>query len=296
MNLESGNWNLRASGIWRSGIWRRRLTAGDGQLAPQISHSPIADALRFQIPVSRFIAAVALLLLALSVASSAQRGRGYGSTAVGNVEYNGRFTFSRIRYSGGGFRGGASWAHDYPRADEHLSALMRSLTALTPNVERTNVFDLEDPEIFRHPILYVSEPGFWSISPEGARNLRAHLLKGGFVIFDDFEAGQWFNFEAQFRRALPEAVFVEIDATHPIFHSFFEIHDVDVPHPLVRVDPVYYAVFEDNDPSGRMMALVNYNNDLAEYWEWSGQGLFPVDTTNEAWKLGINYLIYALTH
>ena len=231
-----------------------------------------------------------------TMAVSEQRGRNIFGPAYDNVAYNGRFTFSRIRYDGRGFRGGSSWAHDYPRADEHLSMLMQSLTALNPNLERTNVFDLEDPEIFRHPILYVSEPGFWSISEAGATNLREHLLKGGFVIFDDFEAGQWVNFEAAFRRALPEAEFIEIDARHPIFHSFFEIDDIDVPHPLVRVDPIYYAVFEGNDPSGRMLALVNYNNDLAEYWEWSGEGVFPVDTTNEAWKLGINYLIYALTH
>jgi hypothetical protein len=241
------------------------------------------------------VSSLVLALAAGTMAVSAQRGWGFVS-AYENVPYNGRFTFSRIRYGSRGFRGGSSWAHDYPRADEHLSMLMRALTSLNPNVERTNVFDLEDPEIFRHPVLYVSEPGFWTISESGARNLREHLLKGGFVIFDDFEAGQWVNFEAQFRRALPDAEFIEIDARHPVFHSFFEIDDIDVPHPLVRVDPVYLAVFENNDPAGRMLALVNYNNDLAEYWEWSGEGIFPVDTTNEAWKLGINYLIYALTH
>jgi hypothetical protein len=200
-----------------------------------------------------FVGLVVLLAAsALAGVVSAQRGRSLFAAAYENVPYNGRFTFSRIRYGGWGFRGGSSWAHDYPRADEHLSMLMESLTSLNPNLERTNVFDLEDPEIFRHPILYVSEPGFWSISETGARNLREHLLKGGFVIFDDFEAGQWVNFEAQFHRALPEAEFIEIDARHPVFHVFFEIDDIDVPHPLVRVDPVYLAVFEDNDPSGRI--------------------------------------------
>jgi len=203
-------------------------------------------------PRVSFVGLVVLLAAsALAGVVSAQRGRSLFAAASENVPYNGRFTFSRIRYGGWGFRGGSSWAHDYPRADEHLSMLMESLTSLNPNLERTNVFDLEDPEIFRHPILYVSEPGFWSISETGARNLREHLLKGGFVIFDDFEAGQWVNFEAQFRRALPEAEFIEIDARHPVFHVFFEIDDIDVPHPLVRVDPVYLAVFEGNDPSGR---------------------------------------------
>jgi hypothetical protein len=62
------------------------------------------------------------------------------------------------------------------------------------------------------------------------------------------------------------------------------------------VDPKYYGLFEDNDPRRRMMAIVNYNNDLAEYWEWSAQGYFPVDTSNDAYKLGVNYVIYGLTH
>jgi hypothetical protein len=64
----------------------------------------------------------------------------------------------------------------------------------------------------------------------------------------------------------------------------------------VRVTPRYYGMFENNDPAGRLMALVNYNSDLAEYWEWSATGFFGVDLTNEAYKLGVNYIIYALTH
>jgi hypothetical protein len=60
--------------------------------------------------------------------------------------------------------------------------------------------------------------------------------------------------------------------------------------------PGYYGVFEDNDPTKRMMALVNHNADIAEYWEYSDRGLFPVDLTNDAYKLGVNYFVYGLTH
>jgi hypothetical protein len=69
-----------------------------------------------------------------------------------------------------------------------------------------------------------------------------------------------------------------------------------VPQPLVRVTPSYRAIFEDNDPTGRMMVLANHNSDLAEYWEWSTSGLFAVDPTNDAYRLGVNYVNYALTH
>ena len=216
----------------------------------------------------------------------------------GNVAYNGKFTFTRVRYggSGYGFRGGSSWAHDYPRADVNLPEVMSEISRLQPNLDASNVFDLEDRTIFHHPILYLSEPGFWGITDAGARNLREYLLKGGFIIFDDFEAEQWYNFEAQFRRALPEAQFIPIDVKHPIFHTFFDLQKLDTPHPLVRVTPVYYGVFEDNDPKGRMLAMVNYNADLAEYWEWSGSGFFAIEETNDAYKMGVNYILYGLTH
>ena len=214
------------------------------------------------------------------------------------VPYNGRFTFTRVRYGSTrswGRRGGA-WAHDYPSADRNLQTILNEFTAVRSSDSGSNVFELEQTEIFRYPILYLSEPGYWSITEAGARNLRAYLLKGGLIIFDDFEAEQWYNFEEQLRRALPEYELIEIDGSHPVFQSFFRVNDIYVPHPLVRVTPRYFAMFEDNDPSGRMLVLVNYNADLAEYWEWSGQGFFPIDITNEAYKLGVNYIVYALTH
>jgi hypothetical protein len=219
---------------------------------------------------------------------------------AGNPEYNARFTFTRIRYGGSGFggRGGASWAHDYPMADENLPTVLSEISILRPTLGNSNVLDLEDPEIFRNPIIYMSEPGFWSVTEAGARNLRNYVLKGGFIIFDDFEdtGGQWATFAASFKAALPEYEFIEIKVDHPIFQSFFPLERLDTPHPLVNVKPIYLAVFEDNDPTKRMLALVNLNCDLAEYWEWSGRGFFPIDLSNDAFKMGVNYIIYGLTH
>jgi hypothetical protein len=241
-----------------------------------------------------------LLIVPLAAGGAAGLFRVEASAEVqqDNTSYNAKFTFSRIRYGGRGFggRGGASWAHDYPLADENLPTVLSEISVVLPTLGRSNVFDLEDRTFFQHPIIYLSEPGFWGITDEGARNLREYLLKGGFIIFDDFEAEQWYNFEEQFRRALPEYQFIELDVSHPIFHSFFDLVKLDTPHPLVRVTPVYYGIFEGNDPTRRMMAMVNYNSDLAEYWEWSGRGYFPIDPTNDAYKLGVNYIVYGLTH
>lgn len=214
-----------------------------------------------------------------------------------NPSYDGRFVFTRIRYGGHGRgfgRGGAAWAHDYPDADRNLPRILAELTSVSPVLSGSNVLELEDPEIFRNPILYISEPGFWRITEEGARNLRDHLLKGGFLILDDFEAGQWYNMEDQIERALPERSFVEIDGTHRVFQTLFRVDDPYVPHPLVRVTPRYMAIFEDDDPTKRIMVLANHNADLAEYWEYAGNGFFPVDPTNEAFELGVNYILYGL--
>jgi hypothetical protein len=214
-----------------------------------------------------------------------------------NLRYDGRFIFARIRYGSGGgrFRGGASWAHDYPQADRHLPRIVSEISSVAPRLDGSNVFDLDDPELLRFPVAYLSEPGFWSATDSEVQGLRQYLLKGGFLIVDDFEAEQWYNFAAQMRRALPEYVPIEIDGTHSIFDSFFHVPNPYVAHPLVRVTPEFYGYFEDNDPGKRMLAMVNFNSDLAEYWEWSPTGQFSVDLTNEAYKLGVNYIIYGLT-
>jgi hypothetical protein len=226
---------------------------------------------------------------------------GQNGPSSSNPDYRCQLVFTRIRYGDAAgaasyFGGGSAWSHDYPRADLHLSRLLSELTNIDANTASTNVFTLDDPELYRHPISYLSEPGFWTMNDEEAKRLRSYLLKGGFLIFDDFEQEQWYNFEEQMMRVLPEHRLVEIKVDHPIFNSFFEMKTIDFPHPLVAVWPTYYGIFEDNDPSKRLMVIVNYNNDIAEYWEWSDQGWFPIDITNEAYKLGVNYMIYALTH
>ena len=102
--------------------------------------------------------------------------------------------------------------------------------------------------------------------PSEAQRLREYLLKGGFVIFDDFEGPEhWDNLVAQMKRALPDHQFMGIDESHPIFHAFYDIRNLNVPHPSMNVTPAYYAMFEQNDPTRRMIALANHNSDIAEY-------------------------------
>ena len=65
---------------------------------------------------------------------------------------------------------------------------------------------------------------------------------------------------------------------------------------MSHIRPSYYGIYEQNDPAKRLMVVANFDNDVPEYWEWSGHGLFPFDASNEAYKLGVNYIIYGHTH
>ena len=220
----------------------------------------------------------------------------------GNVEYDGRLVFVRVRFDtgfGGGFgrsrgsRGEPPWAHDYPTADTHLMKILKELTVAEPRVDGSNVFKLDDPELFDYPIAYVSEPGYWTMSDEEAKGLRQYLLKGGFIIFDDFRQNDLSNLEEQMKRVLPEHRWVELPHEQSIFNSFFEIKNFDFGY---YGKETYYGIFENNDPKKRLIAIAGHNQDLGEFWEFSDTGMMPVDLSNEAYKFGVNYFIYALTH
>ena len=219
-----------------------------------------------------------------------------------DVSYDGRFTFVRLRWGSdgvvarGGFR--SAWNHDYPRAEQNLSRILQEVTALDIHIDASRILMLDDPELFKYPIAFMWEPGFWMLTDAEAASFRAYLLKGGFAVFEDFDgAQQWAQFEAKMRRVMPEGRFVRLDQSHRIFDSFFRIENIDaIVHPMSHIAPSYYGLFEDNDPSRRLMVVANFDNDVPEYWEWSGQGLFPFDASNDAYKLGVNYMIYGLTH
>ena len=251
--------------------------------------------------MSRWLRLAAVIVVAAG-ADAAQRdapGRPHRT----DVTYDGQFTFVRLRWkSDFGFsrRGGFSsaWNHDYPRAEQHLSQILRELTALDIHTDASRILTLDDPDLFRYPIAFMWEPGFWNLTDVEAESFRAYLSKGGFAIFEDFDGPQqWGNFEAQMRRVLPDGRFVRLDNAHRIYDAFFQIKDIHaIVHPMSGLRPSYYGVYEDNDPSKRLMVVANFDNDVPEYWEWSGEGLYPFDASNEAYKLGVNYFIYGLTH
>ena len=232
-------------------------------------------------------------------AMNGARGGGYQRYVDPNPAYDGRVTFVRLWYatSLGGRRGGGDtpWQHDYPRAERHFTRLLTELTAVKVRVDQSNVMALDDPDLFKHPIAYMSEPGHWYPSDSEVLGLRNYLLKGGFLIFDDFYGRDILNLQQQMLRVLPNMRLIELDTNHPVFDTFFRVRTLDYYHSYQCIKSVFYGIFQDNDPRKRMLAIVNDNSDMGEAWEWSAEGLFPVQMSNDMYKLGINYFMYALT-
>ena len=281
----------------------------------------------------RVILSILIASLLMVTAALAQRRREFGGGGpfrarvpmMKNTSYDGRFTFVRMNYEstpdGYWYGGQPAWAHGYPVAEKNLMRIMNEVSYLGANDEGFNTIRFDDPDLFRYPIAYVIEPDWWAITDSESKALRDYMLKGGFVIVDDFKVfgrgrrggfgaggteylrtagsggGGWPSFEEMMKHVMPEYRFFDMEATHPVFHSFFEITRLDnFPQAYIPGQPIFRGLYEDNDPGKRLMMIVNYNTDISQYWEWSGRGFRPFDDTNEAYKLGVNYIIYGLTH
>jgi hypothetical protein len=248
---------------------------------------------------------IGTLILASVATALAQRRGGFGggrfsqTPIVPNTPYDGRFTFVRVRYGPdyGFVSQRLPWSHDYPTGERHFMKIMNEVSYLDPHTDESNILGIGDPELFNYPVAYLCEPGYgFSLTDEEALNLRTFLNKGGFLIVDDFRYQDWGFFEQQMRRVLPTAQFRDLDLSHPIFHAFFEIKTLDVPQYYDPPPAIFRAIFEDNDPAKRIMVMINYNTDISEFWEWSDTGFKPIDESNEAYKIGVNYIIYGMTH
>lgn len=213
-------------------------------------------------------------------------------------DYDATFEFVRVQFSGLGFGGfqGPEWAHDYPRADRNFIQVLGEVTNMGPREDGYRVLRMDDPEIFNYPLIYLVEIGYWRPDQAELDALRAYIAKGGFLIVDDFRQGQINNLIRIMGLVAPRYQVREIPDDHPVWDAFFRIDDPSSLIPLYGPRaPTYLGIFEDDDPNGRLLAVFNYNNDIAEYWEYSDQGYYPIDLSNEAYKFGVNYVVYAHT-
>ncbi len=227
-----------------------------------------------------------------------------------NVPYSGNLIIARIWYSGYfaycaasapyGNEFSVGWAHDFPHPEENLTKMTNALSTIRALNGGANIFKFDDPQLLRFPIAYLTEPGGWSLNASEAAGARNYLLKGGFLIVDDWRgpdatARAWAAMKAIFPTLKP----IQVPDSHAIFNSFYQIKNASS---LLRNqnngygNAEYWGIFEDNDPAKRLMVILDVDADIKDYWVWSSTGFYPIDTSNEAYKLGINYLMYAFTH
>jgi hypothetical protein len=250
-------------------------------------------------------AAIACLLAASSGYSNARESsessESINGVKLGEVEdVSDKFKFVRLRFGpllpGAHIGdGGEPWSHDYPEAGIHFSKILTELSKLQVKLEDNEyIFTFTDPNLFKYPFAYLAEVGFMELSDEEVAGMREYLLRGGFLLVDDFRGPwQFRNLKDNLKRALPEYELKPLDETHPIFNCFFSIKPTDARRMYRDGYPEFWGV---EDKNGRLMMIVNYNYDVSDYWQWSNDPFQPIEDTNNAYKFGVNYVFYALTH
>jgi hypothetical protein len=199
----------------------------------------------------------------------------------------------------------SNWTIDYPRSDRHISAAVRRLTRIQARSVEQSI-NLDEPEdVYNWPWLYGVEVGHWNLTDEQAHKLRDFLLRGGFFMCDDFHGtAEWSVFIASMRRVFPDRPIVDLDDKDPIFHTIFDLDDrYQVPGAqFLRSRRTYeFDGFEARwrgiyDDKGRLMVAICHNMDLGDSWEHADNPEYPEKYSALGIRIGVNYVVYAMTH
>ena len=230
------------------------------------------------------------------------------------------FTFTRLqytadytRYGRGGTAPEDRWLIDFPLSDLDLSYRLKQMTSLTVDPDG-RVVKMTDKELYDYPFLYVVEPGRGVFKDEELPIMRKYLLNGGFLLFDDFWGDrEWEAFASEMERLFPPSShpkqkITDLALDHPIFHSVFDLKEKPqvpgIPHfargrtheRSYEGEEVHYrGIFDDK---GRLMVMICHNTDLGDGWEREGENedYFRQYSEPKAFPMGINIIVYAMTH
>ena len=223
-----------------------------------------------------------------------------------------QWTFVRIKYTANTQPGryrmeywGEPWAIDSPAAEQNLSRRVKTATSIA--VEDPILMTLDDPQLFQHPWIYIVEPGALRLTDSEAANLREFLLRGGTAMLDDFHGPyEWDNLVRELKRVFPDRAIVEVAPPHPIYSCFYKLEKYPQTPGLGSFlsgrtwekggfIPHLRAILDERE---RPMVLINWNTDMGDGWEWSNAEEYPgyFRYTAEAYRMGINEVIYVLTH
>lgn len=214
------------------------------------------------------------------------------------------WTFARLAY-GGGFGGRSGWRVDYPGAEIHFSEAVERLTRVEVHRDG-HVVSPDSDDLFNYPWLYAVEVGSWGFTPSEAGRMREYLLRGGFLMVDDFHGeAEWQYFVAGMNEIFPDRPIEDVLADDVIYANPYEIEDrLQVPGPgymssgltYERTDGVTPHWRGIRDDEGRWMVLISHNIDYGEAWEQADNPAYPEPFTGQAYRVTINYLIYSMTH
>jgi hypothetical protein len=218
------------------------------------------------------------------------------------MDYTG-FVYGRIRYHilpNRGY-GEPPWHHDFPNGDTMLPDALARLTNVRTTRESFRIVDIDSEELFKYPFVYMSEPGYLDLYPDDVKNLREYLDRGGFILVDDFRGNpsdmhEMDNFVVQLKKLYPDRNLEPVPPSHAIFHSFFEVDPVGLEASYTRSNsgPVQFLGLSDENK--RLVLMVNFNYDASEYWQALDIGQCSMHQAGTAVQLGINYVVYAMTH
>ena len=193
------------------------------------------------------------------------------------------------------------WHHDYPDGDTMFPASLQRLTTVQATPESFQLVDIDSKELFLYPFLYMSEPGYLNLLPGDVKNLRDYLDRGGFLLMDDFRGNesdnsQFVNMKQQMLKLFPDRELKPLPPNHPIFHLFYDIepHDMLPPYRMFNSgEPQFLGI---TDAKGNVQVMIDFNNDISEYWQALDVGQCSIHEAGTAVQLGVNYAIYAMTH
>lgn len=212
------------------------------------------------------------------------------------------FQFARLVYDT--FAEWPRWRADWPDAEHHFMQGVQRLTAVDA-APKGILLQLGDEKLFDHPWLYVVEVGYMYISDTEAANLREYLLRGGFLLVDDFHGTyEWQNFKEVMKKVFPDRSIDSLDDRSPAFHVLYDLSErVQIPGIRALMSnrtwekggktPGWLGIKDDQ---GRVMVAVVYNQDIGDAWEHADDAEYPQPYTAQAYRLGVNYIVYAMTH
>ena len=198
-----------------------------------------------------------------------------------------------------------NWTIDYPRSDRHLSGAVRRLTRVEARSVEEPVAAEDGDDIYNWPWLYGVEVGHWDLTDLQAAKLRDFLLRGGFFMCDDFHGSQeWQTFTESMKKVFPDRAIVDLPNSDPIFHTVYDLDDryqvpgmqVTVTHRIAEKDgyvPRWRGIYDDKQ---RVMVAICHNMDLGDSWENADDPRYPEQYSALGFRIGVDYLVYAMTH